>query len=342
METFPQLYDALVTVTPLPEARVVNTAPTDGSTPGAPTVEDVDEGIRQGPSPDTVLQDLLDLTKRHARMVLDVLGRMTARHLAAFVAGDLAPTCLVNLAAGELSGDARVVVEPPPPALPRPLGTEPPPGAVQNGARPGGEYGEDENVFAFEGEWWTLAFGGAITRLQPSVGLSRLACLLADPGREFTAGEILARTAPAAPGLTTEVEAERHGMRPDAYAGGGTVLDPSATTELREAVKALLRERDDLRDAGDGQRAAHLDARITQLAHELQAGTGLGGRLKPFADNMTRSHEAVYQSIHRTLPKIAKAHPSLGAHLRVAVRRSTTFAYQPETSVRWRVVLPRP
>ncbi len=301
LESFPQLYEAVV--------------------PG-------------GPSPDAVLRELLDLTKRHARTVLDVLTEMTGRNLAAFVAGDLPLTCLVSLAARELSGPA--TVDGPLPERPS-APVRPAPTADVNGAR----VGEAENVFALQGEMWTLSYAGVTTHLKPTVGLTRIACLLAEPGRELTAGEILAQTDPAGPSPMSQEEAELEGLRPEVYAGGGMILDRRAEVHLQEAIRDLLRQRDDARDAGDTQRGALLDEQITQIAQELKVGTGLGGRLKPFADNLTKSHETVYQSIHRALPRITKAHPPLGKHLNRSLRRGTTFTYAPETDIRWHVEFPK-
>jgi hypothetical protein len=47
------------------------------------------------------------------------------------------------------------------------------------------------NVFRREGEYWTVVFEGSVVRLRDTKGLRHLARLLAHPGREFHAVDLV-------------------------------------------------------------------------------------------------------------------------------------------------------
>jgi hypothetical protein len=56
----------------------------------------------------------------------------------------------------------------------------------------------DGRVFRREGEYWTIAYDGAVFRLRDGKGLRYLAHLLQHPGERFPAAGMLTREAPAA------------------------------------------------------------------------------------------------------------------------------------------------
>jgi hypothetical protein len=52
-------------------------------------------------------------------------------------------------------------------------------------------------AFRLEGEYWTIAYEGAVLRLRDAKGLRYLAYLLARPGERLAATDLIAATAPA-------------------------------------------------------------------------------------------------------------------------------------------------
>lgn len=102
----------------------------------------------------------------------------------------------------------------------------------------------------------------------------------------------------------------------------------------------MLREIDLARASGDTEEVEVLEGQIQQIAREMDAGTGLGGKLKPFVENRSRRRDAVYRSLYRTLPQVSEIHPALGEHLSRFVHLKAPYSYTPEGTVSWRVVLP--
>ncbi len=305
----------------------------------------LDGVLPHDPDAGGTLATLVDLLKRHARTTMNVLETMTTRHVGALVEGRLPATCLLRLALAAPVAAPEGVAQVVDPVVATVSTAAPPVSATQVGpAIPhDSEFtSEPQNLFAFEGEMWTLRYQGTSTHMRPNVGLTRIAPLLARPYHWFTAAELLATTASAGGGRMSGAEMEEEGLRPERYAGGGMVFDQDTADDLESEIKRLLRELDDARDVGNRQREAVLEAKVKRLVKEKNAGVGLGGRLKPFADNLTRSQDAIYQSIHRIIPRITEVHRPLGTHLHRAVRHGSSFCYEPETPVTWRVVLPPP
>src|SRR5207244_4140260 len=57
----------------------------------------------------------------------------------------------------------------------------------------------DGNVFRCEGEYWTLAYEGAVCRIRDTKGLHHIAHLLRHPGQQFDVRELAAEAVPSAP-----------------------------------------------------------------------------------------------------------------------------------------------
>lgn len=284
------------------------------------------------PDPETTVVAAVDLAKRHGTTTLNVLKTMFVRHHDAIVEDTLPAGCLLR----KVAGDPRGPEPAEPKNHPQSRTAEIAPPHESGGAKPAAE----ENVFACEGRLWILSYGGVTKHIPDSVALPRLAVLLREPRREFSAEELLLAAEGAADQTMSQAEAERHELRPEAYASGGTILDQRTLDALREEHIHLLREIDAARANGDSEEVEVLDAHIRLIAHEVEAGTGLGGTLKPFAENRTRRRESVYKSLRRILPQVAKVHPALGEHLIRSVQKTAPFSYRPEGAVSWRVVLP--
>ena len=82
-------------------------------------------------------------------------------------------------------------------------------------------------------------------------------------------------------------------------------------------------------DALPEVRAAQLRADADWLADELRGSTGLGGRVRQFADNPERARIAVGKAIRRALDRVAAADPVLGDHLRRSVQTGMRCCYLP-------------
>ncbi len=151
------------------------------------------------------------------------------------------------------------------------------------------------------GRQWRVELGGRAVHVTHGVGMLHLAVLIANPGAEVAALDLVAGVA----GLTRAADAGLPGAQP--------VLDRTATRQYRQRLAELpqeSRERD-------------------WLVAELTANTRLGGRSRSFTDEAERARLAVGRAVRRALANLERADPVIGAHLRRSVHTGIRCWYRP-------------
>src|SRR5437764_15204456 len=174
-----------------------------------------------------------------------------------------------------------------------------------------------ENRFQREGALWALSFNGASVTVPDAKGLHDIAWLVAHPGKEIAAADLMGVPARV---VTT---------------GGDAVLDAKARAAYKQRLEEL---EDDLAEAesfNDTERAARAREERDFLAAELAGALGLGGRERRLADPSERARKAVTMRIRNSLGRVAKVHPDLARHLERSVRTGTFCSYEPEVPMEW-------
>jgi tetratricopeptide (TPR) repeat protein len=206
--------------------------------------------------------------------------------------------------------------------------------ALQAGQAPAAEpkaAGAAGNVFRREGEYWTVAFDGAVVRLKDAKGLRHLARLLAQPGREFLAVDLEAAEAQPTPAGS---RAGTGGLPVHADLGdAGALLDDRAKAAYRARLDELHAELEDAQDSGDPERAARARAEREFVVAELARAVGLGGRDRRAAAHAERARLNATRAIRAAVANLARVHPVLGRHLAVTVRTGRYCAYAPDPRV---------
>ena len=180
------------------------------------------------------------------------------------------------------------------------------------------------NVFRRDGDTWTLAFGGRGVPLRDAKGLRDLAVLLAAPGREVAATELIAGVATAAAaGL--------------AALGADPVLDDRARAAYRTRLARLDEELAEADTHHDIERSARLAAERDALIDELTYAAGLGGRRRRMGDVTERARTTVTARIRDAIGRIERVHPELGRHLRASIVTGARCSYRPAETVRWSI-----
>jgi hypothetical protein len=174
------------------------------------------------------------------------------------------------------------------------------------------------NRFLPDGEVWTLAFDGEEVHVRDSKGMRDLATLLARPGQEVSARDLMAA------GAGTVVQFDT-----------GPVLDDVARAAYRDRVEALHQALDAADSAGDAERSAALQAELDYITDELRRSTGLGGRARRQGSTDQRARTAVTGRIRDAIKRIETVHPRLAEHLRASIRTGTVCAYEPIEPVDW-------
>ena len=179
-------------------------------------------------------------------------------------------------------------------------------------------------VFTRDGALWTLSYGGTTVRMRNAKGLADLAVLLAAPGREVPAADLVAAADAGEAG------------RADLRLGAAEVFDATARRQIRARMADLASEIAEAESWNDPARAARAREERDALLRELTVAAGAGGRTRLLGDQAERARKTVTARIRDVIGRIEQVHPALAAHLRASVTTGTRCTYSPGTPVDWR------
>ncbi|HET8672724.1 MAG TPA: AAA family ATPase [Thermoleophilaceae bacterium] len=186
------------------------------------------------------------------------------------------------------------------------------------------------------GDMWELSTGGSQFHLKDAKGLHHLACLLANPGREFHALELVAAAGPAtsASAAADPDLSLRRGGEDDT----GPLLDARAKAEYRERIGELQEEIEEAEAFHDPERASRARAELDSLTRELSAAVGLGGRDRRGGSSAERARVNVTRSLRATVDRVQQHDAALGHHLHTCIRTGLFCSYDPGPgAARWDV-----
>lgn len=175
----------------------------------------------------------------------------------------------------------------------------------------------DHGELRRRGDAWHIDFGGATAVVRHAKGLADLAILLARPGVEVHALELMGAA--------------------DIGGPADTSIDAAAARDYRSRIVELQAEIDQATADYDTARASLAELELDALVGQLSSAFGLGGRRRTSASSAERARSAVTFRIRAAIRKIAVQHPLLGRHLDNAVRTGTWCSYWPERPTTWRI-----
>ncbi len=164
------------------------------------------------------------------------------------------------------------------------------------------------------GQQWRLELGRRSVHVAHSVGMVHLATLLANPGYEILAVDLVANAGVATPANAGSTQ---------------SVLDDVAKREYRQRLAELQAEIDEFESLNEPEGAAQLRAERDWLVAELAAATGVGGRSRQFPGSEERARIAVGKAIRRALARINEADPVIGEELRATIQTGLRCCYRP-------------
>ncbi len=182
------------------------------------------------------------------------------------------------------------------------------------------------SIFRREGEYWSISFEGESFRMKDVKGLHHIARLLAHPGREIHAMELVALEEGRA-ALSGPRGRERASKASD---GTGPMLDAKAKEAYRSRLSELEEEVEEAEAWNDHERAARAQDEIDFLTRELAGALGLGGRDRAAGSDAERARVNVTRSVKAALVRIRRQSPALGAHLDRTIRTGIFCSYNPD------------
>jgi hypothetical protein len=178
-------------------------------------------------------------------------------------------------------------------------------------------------VFDRQGRHWSVRLGGRSTCfVRHSRGMAYLSVLVANPGQEISATELVIGPEPDAHKLAHQSGA----------ASGQTLLDDRAMREYRERLHVLQEEIDRLDKTGDQARSIEAHAELAWLQTQLRSATGLAGRRRAFTTTDERARIAVSKAIRRAISYIQIADPAVGEILARGITTGRRCVYLPTSA----------
>lgn len=175
-----------------------------------------------------------------------------------------------------------------------------------------------------DGRWWVVAFDGTEVRLRDTKGMRYLAELIASPGTERHALDLVDR-------IEGVGDVDRR-----ALGDAGEVLDTTARSAYRRRLESLRSEIDDALDSGFLDQAEALQAEHDEVARQLAQAFGLGGRSRRASSAVERARLNVTRAIRSAVVTICDAHPVAGASLDRSIRTGRYCVHDPsEDEIRW-------
>lgn len=171
------------------------------------------------------------------------------------------------------------------------------------------------NRFVRNGDSWLVTYEGVEIRLADRKGLADLALLLAQPGQEIAALDLMGASVVAG--------------------DAGPASDEKARRQYAERVRSLQQTIDDATAMGDLGRAEAAQLEMDELVDHLSAMYGLGGRQRTEGQPAEKARSAVTWRIRAAIRAIGEQHAELGAHLDRSVRTGRFCVYDPLPPVTW-------
>jgi len=172
-------------------------------------------------------------------------------------------------------------------------------------------------TFTRHGDQRVVAWGDRSVTLRDLKGLRHVERLLARPGVEQHALDLVAAEEGGGPGAA--------GRSP-----GLLVLDETAKAAYKRRLADIEDDLADARACNDPVRAELAERDREYLVAELTRAVGLGGRDRTVSDAGERARGSVTRSIRYALDRLADYHPAVAGHLRHHVRTGLYCSYEPD------------
>lgn len=160
-----------------------------------------------------------------------------------------------------------------------------------------------------------IGFRGAEAVVPDLVGFRHLERLLAEPGRELAALDLVAalNRTPSAP-----VQA------------GLPVIDETARAAYQRRLAEVDEDIEEARAHHDAARLVLAERDRDYLVAELASAAGLGGRARLVGGSAERARTSVTRAVRYALRRLAHQHPDLAGHLDRTVRTGSWCCYVPD------------
>ena len=203
------------------------------------------------------------------------------------------------------------------------------------GPAPANRRREPEAIFCCDGDTRRICFGDVTVHMRDLQGFRYVERLLAEPGREFHALDLVAvEHGTLRAGRTLEPADV-----PSTGGGGFPAIDDAARDAYRRRLADVDDDIEEATRLNDIGRIELAERDRQYLLAELARAVGLGGRQRVIGSDAERARTSVTRSIRYALKRLAEHHAPVAAHLEQAVHTGTYCTYTPDplSPITWQV-----
>lgn len=172
-----------------------------------------------------------------------------------------------------------------------------------------------------DGGWWTAGCTGTAVRLRDTKGMRYLADVVAHPGVERHAFDLV-DLVEHVPGAETGLDRRRLG-------DAGELLDARSRSLYRRRVTELRDEVEDALAVEDDARAAKAQSELDALVAELTRAFGMGGRERKASSAAEKARVNVTRALRTAISNLAEALPEPAAVIDRRIRTGLFCVYEP-------------
>lgn len=175
--------------------------------------------------------------------------------------------------------------------------------------------------------YWSVTSANSSVRLPDGKGMRYLAELLASPGCERHALDLVDRLE----GVSESADLDRR-----ALGEAGPLLDARARAEYRRRIEELRGSAAEAAERGQLEAAEAIQDELDQLVTELARAFGIGGKARPQGSAAERARLNVTRALRSAIARIGEALPELGQDLDRQIRTGVFCAYEPRAdAISW-------
>ncbi len=114
-------------------------------------------------------------------------------------------------------------------------------------------------------------------------------------------------------------------------------MDRKAVEQYRAKYQSLVTEKAEAEQDGDHARIEEIENEMAQIADEITAGVGKGGKLRKASDKRKNVRDAFRNAVNRAIAAIGKYDKPLAEHLTASIKFGNEVVYRPAVAIVWDV-----
>ncbi len=199
----------------------------------------------------------------------------------------------------------------------------------------------DGNMFRRTGDFWTIRYNGSEIQLRDSKGIRYLASLLARPGEEFYALQLIREvdgTTCGSDSVYSAMSAEElseYGLSVSGLTDAGEIMDERYETDCRNRLKEALEKLRLAKARNDTAETSQASREVDHYRRALDEGIGLSGRHRTQGNPNEKARTSVSHAVGRVLSRLREQLPALHEHFSVSLQTGIQCSYSPRTPIHW-------